>query len=378
MVIEYHGKKADMQSFQLEEYLSRGTDRIIKGILKASLSNPGESAFMMQYSKAAKEARELRREAEARGEHIPPFLIASITSQCNLHCKGCYARANESCGEFERNGQLDKEQWGDIFSQAEELGIGFILLAGGEPLVRRDVVETAARHKRILFPVFTNGTLMDQDYVKLFSGHRNLIPVFSMEGNQQRTDDRRGAGVYHTLMGTMEYMREKGILFGTSITVTKENLDEVTSDEFTCRLAGAGCKAVVYVEYVPADPKTQGLAPDEEDRIRMEQRLMKLREKKQAMLYISFPGDEKASGGCLAAGRGFFHINADGGAEPCPFSPFSDTSLKETRLREALKSRLFVKLRDGELLTGEHSGGCVLFGQEKAVRALASESERDA
>lgn len=363
-----------MQSFQLEEYLSRGTDRMIKGILKASLSNPKESAFMVQYAKAGKTARELRRKAEEQGEHIPPFLIASITSQCNLHCKGCYARANESCGDFSRDGQLESGQWGDIFAQAEELGIGFILLAGGEPLVRRDVIETAALHKRILFPVFTNGTMMDLEYQKLFSDNRNLIPVFSIEGNRRKTDDRRGAGVYRTLMGTMENMREKGILFGTSVTVTKENLDEVTSDDFTLGLAEAGCKAVIYVEYVPVDQASRELAPDEEDRIRMEQRLMKLREKDQPMLYISFPGDEKSSGGCLAAGRGFFHINANGGAEPCPFSPYSDTSLKEVGLKDALKSRLFVKLKGGGFLNGEHSGGCVLFGQENEVKALLSES----
>lgn len=52
-------------------------------------------------------------------------------------------------------------------------------------------------------------------------------------------------------------------------------------------------------------------------------------------------GDEKSYGGCVAAGRGFFHINSHGGAEPCLFSPYSDINVRDTSLWEALKSKLF-------------------------------------
>ena len=91
---------------------------------------------------------------------------------------------------------------------------------------------------------------------------------------------------------------------------------------------------------------------------------------KQEMVFIAFPGDEKSSGGCLAAGRGFFHINAMGGAEPCPFSPYSDVSLKNMTLKEALKSPLFQKLQENGNLEKEHIGGCVLFEQEEQVKQL--------
>ena len=46
-----------MQTFELEEYLSGGVENIIKGILKASLDNPKESAFMVQYAAASRAAR---------------------------------------------------------------------------------------------------------------------------------------------------------------------------------------------------------------------------------------------------------------------------------------------------------------------------------
>lgn len=59
-----------------------------------------------------------------------------------------------------------------------------------------------------------------------------------------------------------------------------------------------------------------------------------------------------------------------GGAEPCPFSPYSDVNLRETTLRDALKSPLFLKLKENGNLEKEHIGGCVLFEQEEQVKQL--------
>jgi len=114
-----------------------------------------------------------------------------------------------------------------------------------------------------------------------------------------------------------------------------------------------------------------GLALDDEGRVFLASRVGELR-KDRSMVLISFPGDERESGGCLAAGRGFFHINASGGAEPCPFSPCSDTSLRSTTLRGALASPLFTRLREEGLLFKEHAGGCTLFAQAEDVRRLSS------
>jgi MoaA/NifB/PqqE/SkfB family radical SAM enzyme len=88
------------------------------------------------------------------------------------------------------------------------------------------------------------------------------------------------------------------------------------------------------------------------------------------MLFLSFPGDEKDTGGCLAAGRGFFHISVNGDAEPCPFSPYSDTNIRDKSLLEALQSPLFSKLTETGMLNSQHTGGCVLFDKQNEVKAL--------
>ena len=364
-----------MEEFNLESYLTKGVERIVKGIWKASLKNPFASIFMVQYLSSNKEANKRRKEAEQRGKHIPPFLIASITTSCNLHCKGCYARANHNCFDEsdEKHQLLTKEQWGDIFDQAQELGISFILLAGGEPMLREDVLIQAGSHKKILFPIFTNGTMFTEENLELLSSRPNLLPVLSVEGEAQSTDERRGEGIFEKLQTGMQELQKRGIVFGSSVTVQKDNLTEVMGDAFLQSLISNGCKAVIYVEYVPVNSATANIAPDEEDREYMTKRLVLLREQYPELVFISFPGDEKTSGGCLAAGRGFFHINAYGGAEPCPFSAYSDTSLKEVPLEEALESPLFLKLQSSGTLIGEHTGGCVLFEQEELVKQFCRE-----
>ena len=78
----------------------------------------------------------------------------------------------------------------------------------------------------------------------------------------------------------------------------------------------------------------------------------------------------------MAAGRGFFHINSHGGAEPCPFSPYSDVNVRDLGLRGALKSPLFMALREGGVLDNDHVGGCVLYEQREQVeRILAGKAE---
>ena len=353
----------------LEEYLSNGVENIVKSILKASIKNPNASIYMLRYIEASKKARKIRIKYEENGEHIPPFLIASITSQCNLHCKGCYARANNSCNDRNSN-TLTACQWGDIMRQADSVGISFILLAGGEPFTRLDILEEAGRHSHIIFPIFTNGTMIDENSIRFLVKNPNLLPVVSIEGTQETTDGRRGEGIYESIQLAMEKMKKEGVLFGASVTVTKDNVEEVFAEKFINNLKDAGAKAIVYVEYVPVDKSSVELAPDDDTREYMQQKIDEIRTSGEELLLIAFPGDEKTSGGCLAAGRGFFHINAQGGVEPCPFSPYSDTNITKTSLLQALKSPLFVKLRDMGVLMESHNGGCVLFSKEEQVKGL--------
>ncbi len=359
-----------MSNFDLQEYMSNGVANVIKSALKATFKNPKETIFMTEFALATKNATKKRKKAEENGEHIPAFLISSITSSCNLHCAGCYSRENHACSDEAPVDQLSAEEWSKIFKEADELGISFILLAGGEPLLRWDVINEAANYKNILFPIFTNGFFIADKYIDLFDKNRNLVPIISIEGDKNTTDSRRGEGVYDKVMASMKAIKDKDLIFGVSVTVTTENMDEVYSREFIDELLKLGCKAIIYVEFVPVTEEAKHLAPDDEARAVMESKLKVLREDVEEMVFVSFPGDEKSSGGCVAAGRGFFHINSHGGAEPCPFSPYSDVNVKDTSLRDAIKSKLFISLQNEGVLMEDHKGGCILFEKKEQVEEL--------
>ncbi|MFH1511999.1 MAG: radical SAM protein [Bacillota bacterium] len=356
--------------FNLTEYLNKGAEQLIKDILMATLRNPKESAFLRRYHKRHLAMEQRRAALEAKGLHIPMFLIASITTACNLFCTGCYARANGQCGSGDARPPLSAAQWSGIFGQAEDLGIQFVLLAGGEPMMRADVLEAAAAHEDILFPIFTNGTLIDAPLLTLFDQHRNLVPVVSLEGGEEATDRRRGKGAYGHVQGALGNLAKTKLLFGVSLTVTTENRAEVMSPAFMQMLYQKGCRLVFFIEYVPVTPGTESLAPDDAQRALIEQGQETLRAGFPGMVFLSFPGDEKHMGGCLAAGRGFFHINAQGAAEPCPFSPYSDISVLDHTLLEALQSPFFQLVRDLNAKDEGHIGGCALFEKEAQVKAL--------
>ena len=361
------------ESFDLQKHIEQGVEKIVADTIRATLKNPKEGAFMLRFAAASKRASKTRLKLEQEGLHVPGFLIASITSRCNLHCAGCYSRCNNATVDSAPVEQLSDDEWLRVFQEASDLGVSFILLAGGEPLIRRGVIEAAGRMQNIIFPVFTNGTFIDDRYFTLLDQCRNLVPVLSIEGGREITDARRGPGIYDLVTANMNRFQEKGLIFGASITVTTENVKEVTSREFVRGLADQGCKLAIFIEFVPVTEEASHLAPGEKERAYMAEAIDALRSDYDDMVLLSFPGDELAMGGCMAAGREFFHINSHGGAEPCPFSPYSDINVKKTSLRDAIHSRLFDALREEHVLQQEHTGGCVLFTQRAKVEQIMAD-----
>lgn len=357
----------------LHSFMQNGIEGIMKAAGRFYLKSAKGRNFLIKMVPQIRKSAGIREAHEKAGRHVPPFLIASIASQCNLHCAGCYARAGGGCSEEATSRDLTGDQWANIFEEAASLGTSFILLAGGEPLMRRDVIMAAAACRNVVFPIFTNGTMLDDAYLALFDQHRNLIPVLSVEGTDAETDARRGDGVAHCISQAMRELHKKRILFGASITVTRKNLAEVLDEAYLEKLRENGCGIVFFVEYVPAEKGTEHLALRQEDIDVLKKGTESLRGQLDDMVILSFPGDEEAMGGCLASGRGFFHINATGGAEPCPFSPYAKHNLAQSSILEVIDSGYFGALRALALEAGNHTGGCVLFEREKQVKALLAQ-----
>ena len=284
----------------------------------------------------------MRKQHEAEGLLVPPVMIISITSRCNLACAGCYMHGR---GE-KPAAEMSPEVLASVVGQAAELGVSIIVIAGGEPLVRQEEIFALAKaHPRILFPVFTNGLLIDEAMAAEIAACRNIVPVISFEGFREDTDTRRGSGVYDRLLAACARLKDRNVFFGCSVTTTRENFDRVTGEAFVRQMTGAGARVFTFVEYVPMAPGTENLVLTHEQKKTLQAVLADFNRKFPA-LFIGFPGDEDTYGGCLAAGRGFVHVSPSGDLEPCPAAPFSDANLATVPLKEALRSRLLGRLRE--------------------------------
>ena len=266
-----------MMDNDLTGYLSRSVMSIFKSLVRSALFDREQRSFLLHAMKSAEKASAKRKKAEKQGIHIPPFLIASITPDCNLSCKGCYARANAEktpdCG----GEMLGVDDWRRIFAEAEDMGISFILLAGGEPFLHLEVPALAGEFPDLIFPIFTNGTLFKKENIAMIREHRNLVPLISIEGGKEKTDSRRGKGIYEKIVAAMGRLSAGGIIFGVSITVTKKNCDEVTDKEFLGDLIDAGARAVIFVEYESMSADDGDLCFDEVSRKAFLNRLAKIR-----------------------------------------------------------------------------------------------------
>lgn len=363
----------DKITFDLAAYMSDGIREFMAAAYRNVLSNPREARFVHRMRKVVEQSAKRRREVlEKDGLAVPPFLIASIATTCNLHCKGCYARSNGIAEDdaSQQKATLTPEQWHTIMAEAAGLGVNFTLLAGGEPMMRRDIIEAVASVKEMIFPVFTNGTLIGPTYIDLIKRNLNIVPVISIEGTAMGTDARRGKGVFERAMLSMDMLGKEDLIFGASITVTSENMELVTSPQFIESLRAKRCRLLFYIEYVPTEKDTEHLALDDAQVERMAATVMQRRNEYSDIIFFSFPGDEKETGGCIASGRGFFHIGPDGSAEPCPFSPFSDSNVLELGVKGALQSPLFRTLRDTSILGWAHTGGCTLYEHQDEVEAM--------
>ncbi|MBN2880003.1 MAG: radical SAM protein [Clostridia bacterium] len=307
----------------------------------------------------------IRREAlQNENVVVPPIMIISITNDCNLNCAGCYACAQDRAKEDEISlSDIDR-----TIKEAEEMGVAIIMIAGGEPLVKKGILDVLAKYEDMLFVIFTNGLMIRGETLDKIKRMKNALCAISIEGGREATDKRRGEGVYDKISESMAMLDENGVLFGTSITLTKANFDQVVNSAYLKSIQDMGASVTFMIEYVPCQGDEE-LCLTEEQKADLINKMPGL-SKEMDMLLIPLPGEEDKYGGCLAAGRGFLHISSTGSLEACPFAPYSDANIKDMHLKEALKSHLLKKVRDNHHMLKEGKGGCTLAANKEWVESI--------
>lgn len=255
----------------------------------------------------------------------PWFITISPGRACNLRCEGCYADSGEEQTRL-RWSVLNR-----IINEAKDLwDIRIVVFSGGEPLAYRsegkDILDIVQMHPDLLFLMFTNGTLVDERATSRLVNLGNLTPAFSVEGMRFRTDERRGDGVFDAVIGAMARVREAGVPFGISVTVTRGNLEEVLSDDFLDFFFGAqGAFYGFFFQYMPIgrQPSFEDM-PTPAERVAFWRRVWQVVERRQIFL-IDFWNHGPLVKGCISAGRGggYIYIDWSGNVMPCVFVPYS-------------------------------------------------------
>ena len=336
----------------LNKYMNRIIDEIDPHVLKTTALNLGYEAFFY----GTKTIRKMR---EVHQCNVPWLILMDPTSACNLHCTGCWA------AEYGNRLNLTFEEMDNVITQGKELGIYFYMFTGGEPLVRKaDIIKLCEKHNDCAFLAYTNGTLVDEAFCEQMQKVGNLYLAISLEGFAEVNDLRRGNGVFGKVMNAMSLLKQHGLIFGTSICYTSKNIETVTSDEFVDLLVENGSRYALYFHYMPVGNEADvSLLPSVEQRKYMYTRVREIRNMKhgKGLFTMDFQNDGEFVGGCIAGGRNYFHINANGDAEPCVFIHYSGANIRENTLLECLKQPLFMAYRDNQPFNNNQLRPCPML-----------------
>ena len=347
------------------KYINTALDELSPHVVKTAALNLGfEAAFY-----GTKLTRKMREEHQC---NIPWLILMDPTSACNLHCTGCWA------AEYGHRLNLTYEDLDSIITQGKELGIYFYMYTGGEPLVRKkDLIRICEKHYDCEFHAFTNGTLVDEEFCREMDRVGNLSLSISLEGFNEVNDLRRGEGVFDKVMRAMDLLKAHGQLFGTSICYTRANIDVVTSDEFLDMIIEKGCRFTWYFHYMPVGNEAAvDLLPTKEQREYMYHRVREIRSSNggKPIYAMDFQNDGEFVGGCIAGGRNYCHINANGDVEPCVFIHYSGANIHECTLLEALKQPLFMAYRDNQPFNGNHLRPCPMLENPQILQQMVHDT----
>lgn len=298
--------------------------------------------------------------------NIPWAILLDPTSACNLHCTGCWA------AEYGNKLNLTFDELDSIITQGKEMGVYLYLYTGGEPLVRKqDILRLCEKHNDCVFSSFTNGTLIDEEFADGMLRVKNFMPAISLEGMEEATDGRRGEGTFKKVIRAMDLLHERKLLYGISSCYTSANYDSITSEGFYDMLIAKGAYFIWYFHYMPVgNDAVPELLPTPEQRELVYRRIRDYRRRKP-LFAIDFQNDAEFVGGCIAGGRRYFHINANGDMDPCAFIHYSDSNIREKTLLEGLRSPLFQAYHDGQPFNSNMFQPCPMLENPQKLREMA-------
>lgn len=345
--------------YQMIMHLLKDTD---KEVVKTIFTNFVMNAVLVGW-KTQEEYR------EKYNCNIPWAILLDPTSACNLNCTGCWA------AEYGNKLNLTFDEIDSIITQGKEMGVYLHIYTGGEPLVRKkDLIAICEKHSDCVFLSFTNATLIDEDFAKKMLRVKNFVPSISVEGNEESHDSRRGESSYAKVVKAMDILKQNRLPFGISCCYTSKNFESISSEEFYDQMIKWGASFVWYFHYMPVgNDAAVELLPTPEQREFIYNQIRKFR-KTKAIFGMDFQNDAEYVGGCVAGGRRYLHINANGDVDPCVFIHYSDSNIRQKTLLECLRSPMFMAYHDGQPFNDNMLRPCPMLENPEKLREMVTKA----
>ena len=319
-------------------------------------------------------------DAEPPADHLlgPLAVHLEVIAACQLACTHCFA------GDLPRKTTLSLAEIDRLCGELAALGSFRLGLTGGEPLLRKDILELVdAATAHGLHPCMTTNALALDEHVARELGKRDLVWLnVSLDGATAETNDAvRGAGTFDAVVGKLRALG-RHMRFTLAFTITKRSAPEVIACAKLARELGAHSavfRPLYPVGVARAHPE---LMPSYEEYTGALARLAETtelsaidpfspaaRSDTQAVTY--------AGPGCGAANL-VASVSAAGDVNPCSFlgSAFDGGNIRTRPFAEIWNaSQTFVKMRAGG---GDFRGGCRARAQAAHGDAFARDPWHDA
>lgn len=322
---------------------------------------------------------------EGQGGIRPPRLVAWETTRvCNLVCRHCRAEAISTPPADELSLAEARQMLGDIAAWPPP---PMVILSGGEPLMRPDILDLAAygASKGLRMLLSTNGALLTPELTVAIKKAGVVRLSLSLDGPTAAAhDDFRGVpGAFDALKRGAAYLREARLPFQVNTTLTADNLHQANAMTAIAEDLGAVAHHIFLLVPVGRAENMETLSAEE-----YESALRALK-KREAILKIEFKatcapqyqrigremglvpiGPHGAGRGCLA-GQGFMFVGSTGQCQGCGYLPLSVGNVREKPIREIYEtSPLFQTLREQAAYHGK-CGSCEYWKLCGGCRARA-------
>jgi len=317
--------------------------------------------------------------AQRTGLVTPATVVIEPTDRCNLACPGCYAKSTrDGC-------DLPYERLVDIVQEVIDMGVTLVTISGGEPFLRerydRSLTRLAERFSDRGFLVYTNGTLLDEEIAARLERVGNVFPAISVEGFEHQTDARRGRGIYEQNRRARKLLAERGVMTGFSATVTRENCEAICTDDFIdLRIEEGELFGWFFLlQPIGRSPRLD-LMVTAEQRALLRETVNRWRAEDRPIFLGDFWNDGPLVGGCIAGGKYYFHIYANGDISPCVFSPVACGNIFEIiegrseyrSLTEFVqKHPVFRAFREEQCKITDRARPCLLIDHPQVIRRIA-------